>query len=348
MNGMEAGPDTGPTVTIERKVDFLQQQDAYPFPVPGGVEVRETHMSWIFLVNGYAYKLKKPVAYPFPDLRTLEARYLNCCNEVVLNRRLAPHIYLGAVSLTIDAGGRLVLGSEGRVVDWLVQMRRIPVYDLLDYVMSHRRGSPEGVRGAADLLAGFYLRSPAVCQEPGEYQLKLEAAVKELSEKLSHPAFLFPSQLVSRLITGMHRFLVEHRAFFDKRVETGKIIEGHGDLRPEHICCGRPPAIIDCLEFNRDLRMLDTAEELSFLALECAVARNARIGRLFFDIYRKVTGDDIPGGLIHFYSVKRACLRAWLIARHVEEAPYRLDPAWLLRAGRYLRLAEHHLAAMDA
>lgn len=111
-------------VSTAEKVAFLRTPAAYPTH-PRRVDVIETHMSWVFLAGDRVYKLKKPVHYPFLDFRTLASREFHCREEVRLNRRLAPHVYLGVVPLTQDHGGALALGGGGEVVDWLVEMRRL-------------------------------------------------------------------------------------------------------------------------------------------------------------------------------------------------------------------------------
>ena len=114
-------------ITLESKVAFLRHPTSFPEPAYR-VEAIETHMSWVFLTDGYAYKLKKPVCQEFFDFRTVEARHHYCQEEVRLNRRLAEDIYLGLVALSMDAHGHLQLDQHGTIVDWLVKMHRLPTY----------------------------------------------------------------------------------------------------------------------------------------------------------------------------------------------------------------------------
>lgn len=345
MKKIKSGPGIAPPVSTSQKVAFLQQTDAYSFSA-SHVETKETHMSWVFLVNGLVYKLKKPVAYQYLDLRTQASRYINCRMELLLNRRLAPGIYLGVVPLTVDESGKMAIGGEGAEIDWLVQMKRIPEHYMLDYTIVHKIFINRRLKNTARLLAHFYQQAPPVCISPPLYRSRLQKDIEDVGNLLLDDQLQLPHEQITRVITGLQRFLATHQDLFNGRVDRGKIIEAHGDLRPEHICVGPRPAIIDCLEFNRQLRVLDTAEELSFLLLECETMGNKSIGQVFVDIYTSITGDRIPGALIHFYMAKRACLRAYLVARHVAEAVYKEDTRWLIKARLYLQLAEGYLALL--
>lgn len=131
---------------------------------------------------------------------------------------------------------------------------------------------------------------------------------------------------------------------FDQRVGAGKIIEAHGDLRPEHVCLEEAPIIIDCLEFKREFRILDPADELSFLTMECErLGAPEFLDRLVFEVYRKITGDIVPERLLHFYKSYRATLRAKLTIWHLREPQIREAQKWFMLAKEYLDLAEAHI-----
>lgn len=338
-------PPGNTMLSIEEKVAFLKQPGSYPF-YANQVETKETHMSWVFLVDGFAYKLKKPVKYRFLDFSLLEARFRNCREEVRLNKRLAKDIYLGIVPLTSDEKGAMALQGKGAVTDWLVLMKRIPEENMLDYAIRHHAIDKVLTRQVAVLLTQFYISScPAVTDAP-VYWKQLKGEVQAIYRELVNSTYQLPVGLIELYTAGLLRFLNERAPLFDKRVKDGKIIEAHGDLRPEHICLRPEPAIIDCLEFNRDLRILDTAEELSFLAMECELSGDTTVGKLFFDTYASLTNDPVPESLIYFYMLKKACLRAFLVVRHITEPEYKHDPKWIERARAYLQLAEQYYKQM--
>jgi aminoglycoside phosphotransferase family enzyme len=326
---------------VDAKVAFLSRPDAYHHE-PRRVDVTETHMSWVFLTDRFAYKLKKPVRYDFLDFSTVEARRRDCDEEVRLNRRLAPDVYLGVVPLAADPDGNLRLGENGEVVDWLVKMRRLPAARMLENAIRNHRVDLADLRRAAAHLANFYRGAPAVAVTPAEHRQRLATEVRTSLRELTGPGAGLPADLVTRVSGAQLALLQGDTELFDRRVRAGRILEAHGDLRPDHIFLGATPVIIDCLEFNRIFRTLDPAEELAFLAMECERLGAALVGEVFLDTYRRVTGDAPPERLVLFYKGYRACLRARLCVRHNWEPGVR-DPAkWTAQAQDYLRLAERY------
>ena len=299
-------------------------------------------MSWVFIANDLVYKFKKPVVYRFLDFRKLEDRLNNCKEEIRLNRRLAGNIYIGIVPLVLDEKGKLQLEGNGKTIEWLVKMKRIPEENLLDYAIKHKKANLPRIKAAAELLAEFYKTSPPVHLDPELFRKKLSDEIISTHTALLQPLFHFPVKPIEKLNHKLLSFLNNHSSLFQDRMNSGKIIEAHGDLKPEHICLAPQPAIIDALEFNRDLRVMDIAEELSFLEMECEMMGDAMTGSHFMAIYKKLAHDNIPGILINFYKKKKASLRAFLIARHISEARYKDDPQWLARANAYLKLAEQY------
>ena len=341
INKVLITPPAGRVVSLEEKISFLKQARAYPYPV-ADVGVRETHMSWIFFANDTVYKLKKPVVYSFLDFRTLEARLKNCREEVRLNRRLAGDIYYGAVPLVLNEKGELQIEGKGCIVEWLVKMKRIAEENFLDHAIKYQQTKQSLIEGAANLLAEFYKQAPPVHVKINSYRKKLKNEIATTSKKLLQPLYHFPGLLIEHISNNLTRFLDDHTDEFRERIFKGKIIEAHGDLKPEHICLFPRPAIIDALEFNRGLRIMDIAEELSFLDLECEVLGDQATGKVFFDCYHKISGDRIPNPLIFFYKAKKAFLRTYLVARHIEEAGYKDEPKWLKRANMYLEIAQKY------
>ncbi|MDR6203942.1 hypothetical protein [Paraburkholderia graminis] len=138
--------------------------------------------------------------------------------------------------------------------------------------------------------------------------------------------------------------LARYQDSFDRRVREGRIVEGHGDLRPEHVCLAPPPplAIIDCLEFSPEYRTLDTVDELGFLALECERLGAPEFGNVLLETYGAVTGDSPGAALVHFYQSYRAAVRAKIAAWHLREEIFRDSPKWMDRARQYLDRAQQH------
>lgn len=328
-------------VSLAEKVSFLRKPESYPHPV-SKVETKETHMSWVFLADDYVYKLKKPVQYHFLDFRAIAARYENCETEVAINKRLANDIYVGIVPLVINENGKMAIDERGEIIDWLVKMKRISENNFLDFAIEHNKTALSNLEETAKLLADFYIHAPRVNIGPEAYRIKLREEILYSYEELCKQDFGLSKKLIKQVYDRLNNFLEGHTGIFDARVLNGKIIEAHGDLRPEHICLSPQPAIIDALEFNRDLRIMDIAEELSFLAMECEIIGNTQAGEYFISIYKKYSGDEIPRPILYFYKAKKSLLRTYLTARHLAEECYKNDPQWIRKATAYLHSADQN------
>jgi uncharacterized protein len=328
-------------IALESKVTFLRQPASYP-EHSYRVEAIETHMSWVFLTNGYAYKLKKPVCYDDLDFRTIEARRHYCEEEVHLNRRLAGDIYVGTVALSIDAHGHMQLGESKTIIDWLVKMRRLPTEHMLDYAIKHGTVHTEHIRSVAHRLALFYRRCPPIAINADDFRSAFLRAIDCNQDVMTRTAYRLPQQQIMDLCRMQRMALNNKREWFDARVRAGKIVEGHGDLRPEHISLEPEIAIIDCLEFSRALRLVDPADELGFLALECERLGAAQTGALLLQTYSEISDDWPNAALVHFYQSFRASVRARIAIKHLDEEKFRYSAEWRRRANDYLQLAEKY------
>ncbi len=324
---------------ITEKVAFLSKSEAYAIR-PARVEWKETHMSWVFLTDRHVWKLKKPARYDYLDFSTVEARKTDCELEVELNRRLAPDVYLGVVPLVSDPHGRMQLGGEGRIVDWLVMMRRLPEHRMLDVAINTHTVSREDVHRVGVLLGSFYKQAKKIPWSPAQYATRLEAATAECATELCRPEYALPTALIASICTDQISVIEREALMFDERVRQGKVVDAHGDLRPEHICVGPNPVVIDCLEFNADFRALDPVSELAFLSLECERLDAPWVSDLILDTYQCETGDRPPGPLLVYYKKHHAFVRAKIAVWHLKDPDVR-DPAkWIGKAKDYLRRAE--------
>ena len=333
-------------LSLEEKVAFLSRAQSYPHGA-ASVEVKETHMSWVFLVGAFVYKLKKPVAYPFLNFTTLAARRANCLEEVRLNSRLAKGVYLGAVPLCTTHQGDLTLEETGETVDWLVKMKRLPAELMLDELIAKAAVSRTCVEHAADLLIRFYLALPAVDISPDWVLAKFTAEHEEDARLLSDRRFALETLRTEAVLQAMASALGTVRPFLEARAAAGVYVEGHGDLRPEHVCLLPEPVFIDCLEFNRDLRILDPFDEISYLGLECERLGAAWIGKTFLAAADGRLSPGAPAPLIEFYRAARALLRARLALAHLTEPNPRTPGKWEPRAREYIHIAEKSLKAMS-
>lgn len=330
-----------PEVSIDAKIAFLSRPESYP-ERPTHVDIVETHMSWVFLTDDYAYKLKKAVHREFLDFSTVELRRRNSEQEVALNRRLAPNVYLGTVAITVAPSGQLRLGGESPAADWLVKMRRLPAERFLDRAIARGVASDSELHAAALLLADFYHSSPAVPMKHEEYRRRLREKVRNNHTELSRPRYALPRSQIDNIADFQYLFLDNHAALVDARTSQQRIIEAHGDLRPEHIFLGPPPVIIDCLEFNRELRIQDPADELAFLAMECERLNAPDVGDLFFAAHCRRNNDAPPSALVSFYKSCWACFRSKVAVWHIIDPSVRDTAKWAAAAQEYLDLAERY------
>jgi len=331
-------------VGLNEKISFLSRPGSYP-DRPAAVEVVHTHMSCVFLTDRHAYKLKKPVRCEFLDFSTLEARRLDCEVELRLNQRLARDVYLETVPLAATPARELRLGGGGETVEWLVKMRRLPKRFMLDHAIRQGEVSREEIRRCTLALAEFYRRCEPVLTTPAGYRQRFERDIRDNHRELASPLYGIAGGRLDPVMAALLRFLDRGDGLLEQRAREGRIVEGHGDLRPEHVYLGPEPLFIDCLEFNREWRLLDPAEELAYLAMECELAGAPWIGEVVSETYHEATGDDPASALVDFYKAYRACLRAKLSAWHLKDL---VDPAdggkWIARAERYLELALRYAA----
>lgn len=326
---------------IKDKVAALRLPGTYPEHTTA-IEVVETHMSWVFMTERHVYKLKKPVRYPFLDFSTLAARERDCREEVRLNRRLAPDVYLGVVSLTRGRDDVTRLEGEGEVLDWLVKMRRLPRERMLKPLIVSGALREDDVRRFMEVLCRFYDQAPAEPLSPEAYLARYQTDIDTNEQALcTATPPLLPEQ-IRQVIRAQRAFLADHGDLLVARVAEGRIIEAHGDLRPEHVCLTPEPVFIDCLEFKRDFRLLDPVEELAFLSMECEHLGADWIRNAVFDSYRQCTHDRPPQRLITFYLSFRAALRTRLSVWHARNGKPADEAKWLRRAGEYLAIAARH------
>lgn len=334
-------------LTPDAKLKFLQDPNAYgDAHLP--VESIETHMSWVFLVGPRVFKLKKSVCLPFVDFTSLDAREFYCKEEVRLNARMAPGIYLGVVALQwLDGTFALVpetdLCARGETVDWLVLMRRLPLEHMLHKRITTCRVSPADIDSLAEVLIAFYQSAPVSPLSSTDYIARFKREQPLSSNVLLRPTFQLrdAALAISRLGTALD----DCENLLCDRVHQHRIIEGHGDLRADHVCLLPAPVVIDCLEFNPQMRQVDPFDELAYLGLECDMAGAAWIGgRLLAGVANTLHDHPLPN-LMHFYTAHRAVLRARLAMAHLLEPQPRTPQIWKPLAERYIARA---LAAIDA
>lgn len=331
---------------FEARLRFLRSAAAHAsLGVPP--EEIETHMSWLFFVGDRVLKLKKPVHFSYLDFTTLAAREHNCREEVRLNARLAPGVYLGLIALR-EHQGRLALVDEahlsapGRTVDWLVAMRRLPPERSLPALLADHAVGVADVDALAERLVGFYRRALTLRIDAQAYLERFREDQRLNRQVLATAAVRWPQPLS---VLDRHDAMLERwSALLLERARHRRIVEGHGDLRPEHVWLMPAPLVIDALEFSAPLRQLDAFDELAYFALECSLMGAAWIGDRLIVRCTAALGETLPSALLPLYTAHRALIRARLSMAHLQDEHPRTPERWPLQAARYL---ERALAAIE-
>jgi uncharacterized protein len=334
-----------PPAEVSQVVSLLLDPGSY-VELPQTVDLLETHISWLFVTDHFVYKLKKPVRFDFLDFTTREARHRACLDEYRLNCRLSPDVYLGVLPIARTPDGRLELAGCGEPLDWVVQMRRLPADAALDHRLRTSHVSGEDVSAIADCLVAFYRRLPRDPIRGDEYRALLERHVRSNAAAYIKQVSRNERDRVRRVVGQQLRFLRTNSGLVDSRAKLGNVVEGHGDLRPEHIYLETPPAIIDCIEFSAELRRVDVLDDLSFLAMECDRLGACNVGMRIVAACQRARNDQIPCSLLSFYKSYRALVRAKTSMLRAAELPDTDRHPLLRQAHQYLDWAEHYSAQL--
>jgi aminoglycoside phosphotransferase family enzyme/predicted kinase len=335
---------------VPQLLDSLSRPEAYPHPV-GTIEVRQTHISLVFLAGERAYKIKKPVALGFLDFRTLESRRHFCQEEVRLNRRLAPAVYHGVVPIT-PQGDQLRVGGSGPAVEWAVEMERLPDAAQLGPCVQGGRAGAELLARLGRRLAAFHAaadRGPRI-GAAGRFEIVAANARDNFTQSAGHVGITVSRAVHQRLAALTEVQLERLRAVIDERALRGVPCDTHGDLRLDHVYvfADRPPpgdlVIIDCIEFNDQLRFADPVADMAFLYMDLLFVGRADLAAAFADAYLAAAGDDEGRWLLPFYTAYRAAVRGkvdGLQAAQAEMPPMQRQTAlqhgrggWLLALGQ--------------
>ncbi|HEB91651.1 MAG TPA: hypothetical protein ENI85_18895 [Deltaproteobacteria bacterium] len=319
------------------------------------VEWIQTHISHVFLVGDRVYKLRKAVRLPFLDFGTTALRNADCLNEIELNRRLAPSVYLGLAPLFWGDGG-IRIGPVGESIETddtehLVVMRRLPSgRDALSLVRAGRL-TPDHLEAVADRLSRFH--AEVGLGRPAPW------TAEEWIDRIGGPVFAcfpairdskrIPEVRIRSLEARAREWIGRHRDRFETRRLSGKAVDGHGDLHLDHIWFeddAQPPLIIDCVEFNADLRRIDRASEIAFAAMDLRYHETPVLAEILLATYAAHADDHGLFAVVDFYTAYRALVRAKVAALTARDPA--IEAAQRARAGtsveRHFALAEERMA----
>lgn len=302
---MTASPDT-------ELIKALQTPDAYPHPVRN-IQLRETHISWVLLTGDYAYKIKKPVNFGFLDFSTLEKRHFYCEEEIRLNRRLAPELYLQVVPVCGDAHAPQ-LDGKGDAFEYAVRMRQFDTRQAFDELLARDELTSQHMEQTAQVLARFHARihvadknsahgtPAAVCQPVMENFSQLQACLDEDGEL---------ARELSQLQAWSENACRTLESTFLQRKAQGFVRECHGDLHLRNIIIWQERVTpFDGIEFSASLRWIDVLSELAFLLMDLDDHQRQDLAQVLLNTYLEITGDYAGLALLRFYLLYRAMVRA--------------------------------------
>lgn len=304
--------------------------------LPPPEEVRQTHLSRVFLGPERVYKLKRPLRYSYLDYASPAARRRCCLAELRLNRRLAPRVYRDVLEVALPGP------SPQRPSEPLVVMERLPDGRSLDRLLAAGALEDRDLDQVGARLAAFHRDLPPVLDSDHGQLGHWLTAIDEQAAALGAPRYGLDADQVGRLADELARLARSLEPVLQQRMAAGRIVDGHGDLRPEHVYLVPEPMIIDCLEFSRRLRLGDGAEELAFLTMECRRQDGTAAAEALEQAWRWHSGDQPAPALMRLYRAFRALLWAKLAAWHLDREP--VDPGrWQRRAAEYLGIVAAEL-----
>ncbi len=358
-----------PSMTdITNLVNALSRRTAYPFAIRENepVQVRQTHASAVLLVADRAYKLKKSRNFGFFDYSTPALRRHFCTQEVLVNRRYAPRIYLGVAPVLVFPDGSARFGQVfqpgsvpqlgdvlegGSVIDFAVVMQRLPDEAMLEQRVKTGTATPALLSSIARYIAALHRDSETNDHIAGFGSLDVIRGNWEENFVQMQPYIrrTITAADYERIVTYIQTFMERRAALLDARIREGHVRDCHGDLRLQHIYIldvGAQPqfAILDGIEFNERFRYSDVASEIAFLAMELDEVGRLDLSRAFIESYAAETGDDALREVIPFYICYRACVRGKVTSFQLDETEVPEDQRELARqdASSLFALAAHY------
>ena len=322
--GMELEPQ-------ESLVAAMKEERFYPKP-PAEVTHRETHISHLFFAGDLVYKIKKAVRYPFLDYSTLARRRFFLNEELRLNRRLAPSVYLGVMPISYDeAGWRL--GGWTEPAEYTLVMRRLPEKRMLPFLLETHQVTPKMMQELAEVVANFHAAAEQVKgTEQSRWPATVAAQWKEnLNEVESMIGDSIDSESLAAITNFGAKFLDSQTELLRRRAQGGWIRDVHGDLHCDHVCFAPEGIqIFDCIEFNPKRRFGDLAAEVAFLLMDLSVRGAESMAAPFLQRYRELIDDPELPSILPFYQSYRALVRGKVQA---------LRPEGAATAARYFQYA---------
>jgi hypothetical protein len=318
---------------------------------PEKVELLQTHVSAIFFVGEHVYKVKKPVNFGFLDFTTLEKRKYFCREEVVLNRRLCPEVYLGVTEIRLQ-NGRISLGEgAGEIVEYAVLMKKLPQDSMMDRWLAAGKVTPQVLQKIAAKLAQFHAQAatrPEIASF-GKVEVIRTNVEENFSQSEKYVGISLSAEAFREIRNRTRDFIEAHLPLFEKRVTGGRIRDCHGDLHLQHICLGDEILIFDCIEFNQRLRYGDVAADIAFLLMDLDFQGHPGFSAELAADYLSLSRDWSLYLLLNFYKAYRACVRGKVFSFRLDDPAIAPQEKAIAQqeARRYFQLAHQYAQKMN-
>jgi len=292
----------------------------YPHGSPAP-EMKQTHISYIFIAGDYAYKIKKPVDFGFLDFTSLDKRHHYCLKELELNKRLAPDIYLEVLPVSRDEDGNYLLGSEKNIVEYALKMRKLPEERMLKRLLAEGKADISLMDDVARKVASFHKKAATggEIDKMGGPETILRNHEENFAQTAPYVDVIIQRHKYDFIKSYIHKFLDEKKDLFQGRIAGQKIRDCHGDLHLEHICITDDVVIFDCIEFNERFRYEDVAAEVAFLSMDLDYNNYSEYADAFAAAYVRHSGDTEVFSLLNFYKCYYAYVRGKVISFRTNE-----------------------------
>lgn len=290
-------------------IQYLLEASSYSHQADE-IQLLQTHISFVVLAGLYAYKWKKPVNMGFLDFSTLEKRKYFCNQEIILNRRLCPEVYLDVARITRQ-GDSFCLNGHGEIVEYGVLMARLPEDRMMGRIMERRLLARSDIERIVAKLVPFYERADK-SEEVNSYGSATVVAENILGNLSQVEPFIDHDILGRRQFERIRDFttnFIGHEELFTLRQEEGRICDCHGDLHSGNICLVDEVCIFDCIEFSDRLRYGDVAADVAFLAMDLDLHGFEELSGYFIERFIDCSEDPMLLSILDFYKCYRACVR---------------------------------------
>ena len=302
-------------------------------------QIVQTHTSWVLLLEDIVYKIKKPVNFGFLDYSTLEKRLENCKREVELNKRLCSWVYMGVVPISL-VKGRYIIEDPSNPVEYAVKMKKIPEGSLLKNLIS--KVSKEDMKRLAKHIAEFHLKA----DEKGEFgrvevmKFNTDENFMQTEKYIGITISEEDYEFIRKKTDG---FYEKYYKLFEKRIKDGRIRDGHGDIRLEHVAFLKEGVcVFDCIEFNERFRCGDILNDMCFLSMELELEGRRDLSEIYEEEYKKATKDEEFEIFLPFFKCYRAYVRGKVNSFLLDDPNYTKKDEALILAKKLFQLSKEY------